>query len=109
MAKACDVAVVGGGIVGAAIAHALAKEGASVELIERGEIGREASWAAGGVLTPVHLAEYPGPLAELCAAGVPMFEPLVAELRKHSGIDVELRRTGMICLIRDDEDERAAS
>ena len=59
MAKNPDVAVVGGGVVGTAIAWRLAQEGRSVAVLERGEIGREASWAAGGILTPVHLADYP--------------------------------------------------
>ncbi len=109
MAKDGSVVVVGGGIVGAAVAYSLAREGVPVHLVERGEVGRQASWAAGGVLTPVHLAEYPGPLAALCVASVPMFAPLVAELGTRSSIDVELRTTGMLYLVRDEEDASAAA
>ncbi|RME05178.1 MAG: FAD-binding oxidoreductase, partial [Deltaproteobacteria bacterium] len=36
--------VVGGGIIGASIADALLEEGHHVLLLERGAIGREASW-----------------------------------------------------------------
>jgi glycine oxidase len=103
-----DVVVVGGGIVGAAIAYELAKDGARVTLVERADVGRQASWAAGGLLTPVHLAEYPGPLASLCVAGVPLFAPLVAELRKHSSEQVDLKQMGMLYVVRTDADQRDA-
>src|SRR5688500_17981153 len=84
MAKNPDVAIVGGGVVGAAIAWRLAREGRSVVLLEKGEVGREASWAAGGILTPVHLADYPAPLAALCDASAKLYPDLVRELRDYS-------------------------
>ena len=40
MAGNPDVLIVGGGIVGSAIAWRLAKDGLSVTLLEKGEIGR---------------------------------------------------------------------
>ncbi|WP_285028573.1 FAD-dependent oxidoreductase [Plantibacter sp. ME-Dv--P-122b] len=43
-----DVLVVGGGIAGAAVAYYLAKEGVEVELLERGELNREASGTNAG-------------------------------------------------------------
>lgn len=100
-----DFVVVGAGIVGCSVAYELAKRGRRVIVVERGEIGREASWAAGGVLTPVHLADYPTPLAELCVRAQEMYPAFVEEL----GVDVELRRTGMLVLVRDDEDAKAAA
>ena len=53
-----DVIVVGGGVVGLAVADAVAREGADVVLVERGTPGRGATWAAGGMLAP--LGEAPG-------------------------------------------------
>jgi glycine oxidase len=103
-----DVLVVGGGIIGAAIACRLAKDGASVTLLDRGTAGREASWAAGGILAPIHLADYPAPLAALCAASIRLYEPLVRELRGLSPTDPELRTTGMLILVDGPEGEAEA-
>ncbi|MBI3097437.1 MAG: glycine oxidase ThiO [Planctomycetes bacterium] len=103
-----DVLILGGGIIGCAIAHRLAKEGVSVTLVERGEIGREASWAAGGILTPVHLAEYPTPLASLCLAGMPLYEPFVKELGESSKEDLQFRTCGMLITCRDEGGEKEA-
>lgn len=101
-----SIAVVGGGIIGCSVALELARAGRRVTLYERGEIGRQASWAAGGVLTPVHLADYPKPLAELCFASQRLYAEWVASL---DAPEVEYRVCGMFVLIRDDEDERVAS
>jgi len=109
MPKSPDVVVVGGGIVGAAIAYRLAKDGLAVTLLEKGEIGREASWAAGGMLTPVHLAEYPGPLAGICAASLALYEPLCREISELSPVDPEYRVTGLLLLVTSEAGARDAA
>ena len=108
MSKNPDVLVVGGGIVGTAIAWRLAKAGVSVTLLEKGEIGRESSWAAGGMLTPVHLADYPPALAEICGASLALYEPLCREILAASGVDPEYRVTGLLLVVTDDAGEEAA-
>ncbi len=50
--KAYDVAIVGGGLIGGSIAFELAAEKMSVALLDRQKPGREASWAAAGMLSP---------------------------------------------------------
>ena len=48
-----DAAIIGGGVIGLTIARVLKRRGMSdVIVIEKGEFGREASWAAGGILAP---------------------------------------------------------
>src|SRR5690349_3947348 len=100
----CDVAVVGGGIIGTAIAERLARDGRSVVVVERGGIGREASWAAAGLLTPVHPWNYPESMLRLDAESLALWPDLAERLRAETGIDVELRRTGLLSLIDSDED-----
>ena len=57
--KNWDVIVVGGGIIGLSISLELKKHGAAVLVVERGEPGREASYAAAGMLadTPIELPQ----------------------------------------------------
>jgi len=50
--SAYDVVIVGGGLIGASAAFELAKEKLRVLLLDRQETGREASWAAAGMLSP---------------------------------------------------------
>src|SRR6478609_1886235 len=60
-----DVAVIGGGIMGCAVALRLAQRGVGVTVVERGIPGAEASSAAAGILGPQMEADGPGPLLEL--------------------------------------------
>lgn len=54
-----DVAVVGGGVIGLSIAYFLAKAGVRVEVLDRGDFGREASWAGAGILPPGNMEAAP--------------------------------------------------
>ena len=45
-----DVVIVGGGVIGCATAYYLARSGADVTVLERGELAGEASGAAAGML-----------------------------------------------------------
>lgn len=104
-----DVAIVGGGIVGAAVAERLARDGRRVVLLERGRVGRAASWAAAGLLTPVHPWNYPEPLLRLDAESLAMWPDLAARIAAEAGADVELSATGLLSLIESDDDEREAA
>lgn len=99
-----DVLVIGGGLVGCSVAYECAKRGLSVVVAERGEAGRAASWAAAGILTPIHLADYPQPLVALCTAAQASYEAWTAEIRAESDIDPEFRRTGMLVLALEEVD-----
>jgi len=47
-----DVVIIGGGVIGLSLAYHLAREGTSVTVLERGQIGQEASTAGAGILAP---------------------------------------------------------
>lgn len=91
-----NVAVVGGGVIGCAIAYYLQRAGASVTVIERGVIGGEASGAAAGMLvTPLEDAGN-SPLLELQGASLRLYPDLLPEIEELSGIDMEYRVTGLL-------------
>jgi glycine/D-amino acid oxidase-like deaminating enzyme len=54
-----DFIVIGAGIIGLTTAHEFASRGASVTLLEKGEVGREASWAGGGILATLPPLAHP--------------------------------------------------
>lgn len=95
MVKTWDVIVIGGGIIGLSLALALKKRGASVLVVERGEPGREASHAAGGMLVDCQL-ETPPALEALATASARMYPEFAHELEIESQMKVDLRDNGTI-------------
>jgi glycine oxidase len=93
--KTWDVIIVGGGIIGLSLAIALRKRGATVLVVERGEPGREASHAAGGMLVDCPL-ETPKVLQPLAIASGRMYPEFAYELEIDSGMKVDLRDQGTI-------------
>lgn len=100
-----DAAIVGGGIIGCAIAWRLAQARMRVVVIERGEIGREASHAAGGMLVPLAEADEADDLFHLCMASRAIYADFARELKQVSGIDVEYRTEGTLYLSLTEHDD----
>jgi len=93
--KTWDVILIGGGIIGLSLAIALRKRGATVLVVERGEPGREASYAAGGMLVECS-AEIPAPLQSLAIASARLYPEFAHELQVETGITPDLRDAGTI-------------
>jgi len=93
--KAWDVIIVGGGIIGLSLAISLRKRGATVLVVERGEPGREASHAAGGMLVDCS-AETAESLQPLAIASARLYPEFAHELEVESGSKVDLRDHGAI-------------
>ena len=93
--KTWDVIIIGGGIIGLSLSIALRKRGATVLIVERGEPGREASHAAGGMLVDC-LLETPAALQPLATASARMYPEFAHELEIESGMKVDLRDQGTI-------------
>lgn len=99
------VAVIGGGIIGLSIAWRLASAGCRVDVYDRGEPGRGATWAAAGMLAAGAEAE-PGEetLFAFNRLSQQRWPEFARELAEASGIDVGYRDEGTlrIALNRDD-------
>jgi len=95
---ATDVIVLGGGIIGCALAEELARHGQRVVIVERGAIGAEASAAAAGILAAQIDLIAPGPLFELCQTARRMYPGWIRHLERRSRIRLGYHRDGILYL-----------
>ncbi|HEX4215368.1 MAG TPA: glycine oxidase ThiO [Candidatus Dormibacteraeota bacterium] len=82
------VVVVGGGVIGCAVAERLSRERHAVTLLERDHLGAHASGAAAGMLGPSSEGDTTD--AELGRRSLELFPELVARIER-SGVSVEFR------------------
>ena len=101
---AADVVVVGGGVAGLAVARELGQRGLTVVIVERGQPGEEASYAAGGMLAPQSEADGDDPFFQLQCAGRDLYPAFAESLRDETGYDIQLDRTGTLYLALTEED-----
>ena len=101
--KRPDVIVVGGGVIGAAVAFALSRGAASVMVVERDRIGAHASRASAGMLAPISESLGEGKGYSLGLQALDQFPALVEEARELSGIDPGLTLGGILSLAEPDE------
>jgi glycine oxidase len=106
-APSADVLVVGGGVIGCALAAELAARGQRVAVVERGEPGAEASSAAAGMLSPQSDAVEPSPFFDFAMESLLLHADWARSLFDETGIDVGYRRTGLYrCLFAETEPGR---
>jgi glycine oxidase len=102
-----ETLIIGGGVIGLSIARELKRRGVDkVMVLERGRVGRGASWAAAGILAPQVEADTDDKFFRLCFESNRMYPDLAAELLDETGIDVELARHGTLYLAFDADDEK---
>lgn len=134
MSRSPDVVVVGGGVIGCAVAYYTARRGLRVTLIDLPKRGRATSASAGGLWPlgeSVGLgcgvifykallakgavqegaqgpAQLPRSFLDFAIQSNAMFPPLAEELREASGMDIELEHTSLLFLMYDEGDEAYA-
>lgn len=95
-----DVTIIGGGAIGLSLAWDLALHGRRVQVIDRGPLGREASWAGAGILSPASREHAIHPYDQLRGLAYELHAEWAAELQQQTGIDVGFRRCGGVHLAR---------
>ncbi|GGE33252.1 glycine oxidase ThiO [Pullulanibacillus camelliae] len=100
--KRFDAIVIGGGVIGCSIAFHLSKLNKKVLLLERNQIGCEASSAAAGMLGVQAELEAGDPLFESARLSREMFPSIASELRELTHIDIELIHNGQLKLAEDE-------
>jgi len=97
------VLVVGAGVIGAAIAEALASRGAHVTVLDMRAPGRGASQASAGVLAPYIEAHENTALLDLGIRSLALFDGLIDRLGDKSGRSIEYARTGTLDIALTDD------
>ncbi|HEX4440536.1 MAG TPA: glycine oxidase ThiO [Thermoanaerobaculia bacterium] len=107
---AADTIVVGGGLIGCALAAELSARAQRVLVLERGEPGAEASSAAAGMLSPQSDARQRDPMFELGVQSLELYPEWTHRLAEETGVDPGYRRTGLLkCAFSDEERETLAA
>lgn len=91
-----DFIVVGGGLSGMLVARELSAEGTRVTLLERGNLGKEASWAGGGILSPLYPWRYDDAVTALSLWSQRHYPRFAAELAQETDIDPEWLPSGLL-------------
>lgn len=87
MRSSSDILIIGGGVIGLTLAYLLAKEQIAVTLIDKSDLGQEASWAGAGILPAGNPKRAKSPMGRLRSLAVSFFPEFSAELKALTSID----------------------
>jgi glycine oxidase len=100
--------IVGGGVIGLLTAWMLSEHGESVILLERQGAGKEASWAGGGIVSPLYPWRYSPAVTALAHWSQDFYPRLAQRLLADTGIDPEVHVTGLYWFDLEDQTEALA-
>ena len=104
--KKTDILIIGGGIIGLSLARQLHKKGFKrITILEKGATGREASYAAAGMLAVQAETDQPDAFFEFCHNSNKLYPQFSEELRDETGVDIELDKEGTLYLAFNKADE----
>ena len=96
MTKIPDITIIGGGIIGLLTAREFIKADATVMIIDKNELGRESSWAGGGILLPLYPWRQPDAITRLVLQSLKLYPALASQLAAETQIDPEWNPCGLL-------------
>lgn len=90
--------MIGGGVIGLSLALELRRSGTEVALIDKGEPGREASHAAGGMIADLD-PSLPETLRPLASASAALYPEYIHQLQDESGLKIDFRTEGTLAFV----------
>ena len=101
-----EVLIIGGGVIGLSLARELHKRGfRRITILEKGAVGREASYAAAGMLAVQSETDKPDEFFEFCSESNKLYPRFAEELLDETGVDIELDKEGTLYLAFNKTDE----
>ncbi len=102
-----EVLIIGAGVIGLSLARAIRKKSAAkITILERGQVGRESSFAAAGMLAPHAECEKTDDFFYFCNESRALYPDFATELFDETGVDIELDRSGTLYLAFTENDSR---
>lgn len=108
MSTADHTLIIGAGVIGLMTALNLASAGVQVTLLDRQHAGREASWAGGGIVSPLYPWRYSPAVTALAHWSQDFYPQLGDHLFTRTGVDPEVHVTGLYWLDLEDEAQALA-
>lgn len=101
-----EIVIIGGGVIGLTVARALVLKGVrDICLIEKSDLGAEASFAAAGMLAPQVEADSDDQFFKLACRSRDMYPDFAAALLEETDVDVELDTAGTVYLALNEAEE----
>lgn len=97
-----NVAIIGAGINGLMSALELSEQGIQVHIYDQQQAGLEASWAGGGILSPMYPWRYPQAVNTLAKHAKYLYHQWNEKLFPITGIDFQIQQTGMLIFDHND-------
>ena len=95
------ITIVGGGIIGCAVAHELASRGASVRIIDMRGTGRGATQASAGILAP-YIEGHIDALLRLGVSSLALYDGFIARVGEDAQQAIEYERCGTLHVARNE-------
>jgi glycine oxidase len=102
MRAAGEVIVIGGGIIGCAIAREVASRGARVSILEGRAVASGATRASAGILAPYIEGHERGALFDLTLRSLALYDDFIARVTAEAAVDIDYRRCGSLEIAGDD-------
>ena len=94
------IAIIGAGISGLMSALELVEQGCTISIFDQQQAGQAASWAGGGILSPMYPWRYVHAVNQLAQFGKASYQAWNQKLYPITGIDFEIHDTGMLILMK---------
>lgn len=103
-----NILIIGAGAIGLQSARLLAQAGCRVTLLDQSAVGSEASWAGGGIVSPLYPWRYSPAVTALAHWSQDFYPRLGERLIEEGGVDPEVHVTGLYWLDLEDEAQALA-